>query len=153
MPRHVQYKQENVLLVGIIPGPKKPKQTINSYLSSLVDELKEFWIGISPKLFDERNVTVTIALICVACDIPAVRKTYGFVGHRAKLVCSMCLCKFTHLKGGGMQWFGEIANWLLRTLEEHKKNCENFLQCQNANQQNKFCSEHGVRFTVLLNAP
>ena len=153
LPRQVRYKQENILLVGIIPGPKEPKQNINSYLSPLVDELKEFWIGVSTKIFDEINVTVRIALICVACDIPAVRKTCGFVGHRAILGCSKCLCKFTHLKGGGMQWSGEIANWPLRTLEEHKKSCENFLQCQNANQQNKFSSEHGVRFTVLLNAP
>ena len=37
-----RYKQENIILVGIIPGPKEPKFNINSYLSPLVDELKEF---------------------------------------------------------------------------------------------------------------
>ena len=42
LPRSLRCKQENVILVGIIPGPKEPKLTINSYLAPLVDELKEF---------------------------------------------------------------------------------------------------------------
>ena len=41
LPRHLHYKQENIILVG---GHKEAKLNINSYLSPLVDELKEFWL-------------------------------------------------------------------------------------------------------------
>jgi len=153
LPHHIRYKQENVILVGIIPGPKEPKLTINSYLSPLVDELKEFWEGVDLQTSEHTFLRVRIALICISCDIPAVRKACGFVGHRATLGCSKCLCEFTHLKGGGMKWSGEFGNWPLRTIEDHRNKCEKYLQCKNINQQTKFASENGVRFTVLLNVP
>ena len=46
LPRELRYKQENVILVGIIPGPKEPKLTMNSYLTPLVEELKALWNGV-----------------------------------------------------------------------------------------------------------
>lgn len=39
LPRHEQFKVENVILVGVIPGPHEPSQSINTFLSPLVDEL------------------------------------------------------------------------------------------------------------------
>ncbi len=32
LPRHERYKDENVILTGIIPGPKEPKHNINTFL-------------------------------------------------------------------------------------------------------------------------
>ena len=43
LPRSERFKPENVLLVGIIPGPHEPKLTINSYLEPLVAELNLLW--------------------------------------------------------------------------------------------------------------
>ena len=43
LPREERYKHKNVILVGIIPGPKEPNLHINSYLTPLVEELKLFW--------------------------------------------------------------------------------------------------------------
>ena len=43
LPRNVRYKEENIILVGIIPGQNEPSLTINLYLSPLVEELKEGW--------------------------------------------------------------------------------------------------------------
>ncbi len=40
LPRSERYKEENILLVGLIPGPTEPKQHINHFLSPLVDDLK-----------------------------------------------------------------------------------------------------------------
>ena len=40
LPRHLRYQFSNLLLVGIIPGPKEP-QNMNIYLDILVDELLE----------------------------------------------------------------------------------------------------------------
>ena len=44
LPRSERYKPENVILVGILPGPSEPSD-INSFLDPLVKELKTFWIG------------------------------------------------------------------------------------------------------------
>ena len=39
LPRSIRYKDENVLIVGVIPGPKEPSLHVNSYLGPLVHEL------------------------------------------------------------------------------------------------------------------
>ncbi len=39
------------------------------------------WHGVVMKTADEQQVVVRAALLCAACDIPAARKTCGFVGH------------------------------------------------------------------------
>ena len=41
LPRDVCFRPENIILVGVLPGPKEPKKTINSYLTPLVVELQE----------------------------------------------------------------------------------------------------------------
>ena len=46
LPRSERYKVENVIIAGCIPGPKEPKQNINSFISPLIDELLELWKGV-----------------------------------------------------------------------------------------------------------
>lgn len=87
LPRSERYKSQNVILVGVIPGPREPKLTTNSYLTPLVEELKEFWTGIAlPVMIAGRkmNIFVRLALTCVARDIPASRKVCGFLGHSVR---------------------------------------------------------------------
>ena len=43
LPREIRFKPENIILIGLIPGPTEPKLTIDSFLKPLVDELMEFW--------------------------------------------------------------------------------------------------------------
>ena len=80
LPRSQRFKEENCILVGIIPGPKKPNLNINSYLSPLVQELKTAWetgfLIQSPH--KDISITVRLALSCIACDIPATRKGVDF---------------------------------------------------------------------------
>ena len=42
LPRNERFKEENIILVGVIPGPKEP-ELVNSYLSPLVEDLKIGW--------------------------------------------------------------------------------------------------------------
>lgn len=35
LPREERYKLENIILVAVIPGPKEPKKTVNSFSSSI----------------------------------------------------------------------------------------------------------------------
>ena len=78
LPRNERYTRENIILVGIIPGPHEPSKTMNDYLKPLVRELQEL---------SKANVIVRAALLCTACDIPACRKVSGFVGHNALHGC------------------------------------------------------------------
>ena len=65
LPRSERFKKENVVLVGLIPGPSEPPIHINSYLDPLVEELQSlFSDGIqvtSPDFSDP--VTIRAALI------------------------------------------------------------------------------------------
>ena len=72
LPRSIRYKPENILLVGIMPGPKEAKHNINSYLGPLVAELNEAWkVGLTVMSPDQIPVTIRLALSCISCDIHA----------------------------------------------------------------------------------
>ena len=42
-PRHIRHCQENVIICGLIPGPKEPSHNINSFLEPIVEELLVLW--------------------------------------------------------------------------------------------------------------
>ena len=47
LPREIRFKKENILTLGLLPGPNEVKlHKINHYLSPIVDELLEFWNGV-----------------------------------------------------------------------------------------------------------
>lgn len=45
LPRKERFLQENVILVGVIPGPSEPSPNINTFLRPLVKELNQLWTG------------------------------------------------------------------------------------------------------------
>ena len=90
LPCKKRFKQSNIVLAGIIPGPKEPELHINSFLQPLVNDLKELWQGVQMLTSSNIPVVVRAALLCVGCDIPAARKVSGFLGHRATKGCSRC---------------------------------------------------------------
>ena len=91
LPREERYKEENIMLVGVIPGPKEPSLSIDSYLHPLINELTSYYSqGLSVQSCYGNTVTIRLALSCVSCDVPASRKVCGFLGHNAKLGCNKC---------------------------------------------------------------
>lgn len=79
LPRTERFKPENVILVGIIPGPDEPPLHINSYLQPIISDLIDLWNdGISLTVGDTQK-TIHAALLCVACDLPAARKVEPFL--------------------------------------------------------------------------
>ena len=75
----LRYHRENVLVVGIIPGPHEPKLHINSYLETLVVELLDLMKGIKMHT-PQGEKEIKAYLICAACDIPASQKLALFWG-------------------------------------------------------------------------
>ena len=90
LPRFIRFKRENIIIIGLIPGPSEPPLHINSFLTPLVSDLLSLWEGI---IF-ETNQLIRCALLCIGCDIPAGRKTCGFLSYTANLGCSRCYCAF-----------------------------------------------------------
>ena len=70
LPRYLHYKCENVILVGIIPGPHEPK-SINSFLKPLVDEPLILWSGKIFPVNTSTGIKDGAPLLCVSCDLPA----------------------------------------------------------------------------------
>ena len=144
--------QENVLLVGVIPGPKEPRLDINAFLKPLVDDLLLLWTGVIMHTIDSFPVLVRAALLCAACDIPAARKTCGFVGHSAYRGCSKCLVVFPTSAFGEKPDYSNFnrSEWEPRTNDAHRAAALKYRDCNTKTQQKEIEREHGVRYSILL---
>ena len=60
----LQFKLENLIIIGLIRGLNEPKLTVNSFISPLVDELLELWKGVQIPKQDSvlGNFTIRAAL-------------------------------------------------------------------------------------------
>jgi hypothetical protein len=120
LPREIRFKKENMLTLGLLPGPNEVKlHKINHYLSPIVDELLEFWNGIE---IPAAGKNIRLALICCSNDIPAARK---LCGHGSALVsCHRCY-KTANSIGSKLNFggFDDMDDWFIeRDLKEHRWN-------------------------------
>lgn len=152
LPRNERFLSENVILIGVIPGPREPKLTINSFLEPLVKELQHLWKGVVMKNAAGASVIVRAALTCVACDIPAARKVCGFVGHNARLACSKCLKVFeTEVFGDKPDFSGfDKSLWVQRHNSAHRQYAFEHKSCNTLTDQKRIERDHGCRYSVLL---
>lgn len=91
LPPDVRFHKENIISVGVIPGPKKPWDA-DSFLWPLIQELLQLAMGITA--FDALSKVLFILhayLIIVFGDIPAVSMLMRMKGHNAILPCRMCM--------------------------------------------------------------
>lgn len=155
-PRQIRYKRENAILIGIIPGPHEPKLNINSYLRPLVYELLQFWNGIELSVCTasgSQNVLVKGGILCVACDLPAGRKTCGFLGHTANFGCSKCLKAFPGEVGNKDYSGFQRSFWCKRDNRQHRENVEKIRACNTQSRVNELESLFGCRYSCLLDLP
>ncbi|PBK83819.1 hypothetical protein ARMGADRAFT_1048366 [Armillaria gallica] len=94
LPPHLHYRMENIFLVGVIPGPRKPAlDQINHLLKLLIDDLVQGWeegfyLSQTPAYPDGR--LVRCALVPIIADLPAARRISGFPSFHARCWCSEC---------------------------------------------------------------
>ena len=153
LPRSIRFRKENVILVGIVPGPSEPPLNMNSFLKPLVDDLISLWTdGITVSSPDSPHpITVKAALICVACDIPACRKVLGFYGHMSRAGCSKCTKLFDF--SGTKIDFGGFSECPLRSEHDHRQQAFAAMRQKNAAARDKIEKEHGSRFTAFMELP
>lgn len=96
---------------------------------------------------------VRCAVLYIACDLPAARKTCRFLGHLARLGCSKCFKQFP-AKVGSMDYSGfDHSQWIMRTDIEHRKRIDEIRKCKTKTEQARKESSLGCRFSVFLDLP
>ena len=123
----------------------------------LVDELKEFW-GIGVRLNTAESprykLLFKLALMCVACDIPAARKCCGFKGHSANYGCSRCKKFFPGGFREKKDYSGfDRSQWQPRTYEAHIEVVKQILKCNTQNAIESLETETGVKHSILTELP
>ncbi|KAG2216457.1 hypothetical protein INT45_014176, partial [Circinella minor] len=116
LPRSERFKTENVILIGVMPGPREASTSdINHYLRPIVDELLEWYNGKRIVTAEHPDgVCVRLALLNVACDIPPARKVSGFTSHASRCGCHKCHRQFSVFPGTtNLDYSGfDIDNWI-----------------------------------------
>jgi hypothetical protein len=156
LPREVRFKRENILTLGLLPGPNEVKlHKINHYLSPIVDELLEFWSGFLLPSTSEHpeGKRIRLAVICCSNDIPAARKLCGHIS--ALAACHRCY-KRANIDGRKMNFggFDDMADWFrARDLDEHRTNAEGWRHCKTNDERKQHVSTTLVRWSEMLRLP
>ena len=157
LPRNERFKEENVILVGTIPGPNEPKQHVNTFLSPLVQDLQMLYDGIT---FQNPSTilgytTIRATLACIVCDLPATRKVCGFSNFNAAYGCSKCKKKFVTPAFGSKPLYNgfDCNNWTARNMSDHKCKAQECLEARTNSQRTAIWRECGVKYSELLLIP
>lgn len=152
LPMHLRYQLENVYLVGIIPGPREPSlHQINHLLRPLVNELIQFW---KTGFFISRTCTFGLgrlvrgALIPLVCDLPAARKTAGFMGHGATMFCSFCRLRLNDIQNVNSDTWPKRHSW-----KEHMLHACRWRDAGTKSLRETIEKTQGVRYSELLRLP
>ena len=90
LPPEIRFHIDNILSLGVIPGPKKPVD-VDSFLWPLIKELLRLAAGV--RAFDiltSKVFALRAYLILVFGDIPAVSMLMRMKGHNGISPCRMC---------------------------------------------------------------
>ena len=138
LPRHLRFKTENVILLGLIPDLPKEPDSLNSYLEPFVEEMQTLWKGVSLKTHNHPDgINVRAALLGVAADVPATRKLCGFLGHSACYGCSKCLRKFPRDSDKIVYSGFDRTLWPQRNLAQHRRAVSKTLACKSKTGRSK----------------
>jgi hypothetical protein len=156
LPRDIRFKRENLLILGLLPGPNEVSlHKINHYLAPIVDELESLWRGVTlDRTFEfPDGKEIRAALTLVSCDIPAARKLCGHVS--ALVSCHRCEKRANyenhHHNFAGM---AEMEEWFFaRDSVQHRQNALGWRRCKSDAARKRFVQETGVRWSDLLRLP
>jgi hypothetical protein len=95
LPRHLRYRPEYMMLVGVLPGPRKTKlHVLQGALAVLTKDLGKFFAGQVLTMADGTQKKIRCFLFSVACDSPARAEVIGAMSHSATRCCAFCTQDF-----------------------------------------------------------
>lgn len=90
LPPEERFQRDNIICVGVIPGPKKPHDC-DSFLWLLVSELLLLASGVlAYDVLEAINFMLRVYVILGGGDIPAMTMVLRMKGHNAFCPCRMC---------------------------------------------------------------
>jgi hypothetical protein len=102
LPIDQRYKKENVLLLGVIPGPNQPKD-LDSFLRPMIDEFKVLATGI-PQVYNgytKQYFTLRAFIPFVCADSKGRETLMGVTGLNSYRYCFYCNAWGVHSGGRG----------------------------------------------------
>ena len=148
-----RYRTDNLLPLGITPGPKSP-QDLDSFIAPFLEELELLQKGVAAyDAFTKSPFVLKAHLILVTGDTPAISKLLHLSGHTAKYPCRACtlegtLSRYTITNekdntttNHAMHYFPPHAIVSLRTFESYRRNGQ---QCINNGRSKKKINVMGV---------
>ncbi len=153
MPRDIRFKRENLLTLGLLPGPNEVSlHKINHYLAPIVDELEFLWDGITlNRTYESQGGKyIRAALILVSCDVPAARKICGHVS--ALVSCHRCEKKANYEnRQHNFAGMDDLEEWFYtRSSTEHRQHALNWRRCKSDASRKRMVKQTGVRWSELL---
>ncbi|KAF8685506.1 Transposase family tnp2 [Rhizoctonia solani] len=153
---------ENMICVGVIPGPKCPSN-INSFLQPLIDELRDLARGVAAVDVNQHQLFALCAhLLIIFGDIPALTKILKFVGHNGCLPCQFCLMPTVPgpTLGGGSHCYCPLhqpngfqmdpLNLPLRKHNQCTATGLKVLKAKNTAEQKQLATESGIKGVTLF---
>ncbi|QRW10091.1 Transposase family Tnp2 protein [Ceratobasidium sp. AG-Ba] len=90
LPPSIRHRLENLICLGVIPGPNSPKE-LHTFLASLIDELEELAHGVAMyNTVHDRPFCLRGYLLACFGDMPATAKLMCMKGHNGKYPCRAC---------------------------------------------------------------
>jgi hypothetical protein len=164
LPPDVRFHVENILCVGVIPGPKKPKDT-DSFSWPLTEELIKLAQGVRAfDVIDQKLFSLHAYLIILFGDIPAMSLLARLVGHNGIRPCRMCNIRGICALGGKTNYVPldrhrhpsvladpsqikayDPHNLPMRCHTEMKRQAEEVEFAPSANQSKILATEYGIK--------
>ncbi|OAD68440.1 hypothetical protein PHYBLDRAFT_102322, partial [Phycomyces blakesleeanus NRRL 1555(-)] len=143
LPQSDQFKAENIILIEHMPGPKESKtDEINNYLEPMVDELIQLYCGIRiPTFKSPAGEVIRAALMMVACNIPAARKTSRFTCNRH----FTCLDSTNKVDFCGLK----ESEWCHRNCEKNRLHAEEWKNAVTISERQHLEIKNDVRWSQL----
>jgi len=101
LPPHLRTRPEYMLLLGLVPGSKAPKN-INTYLRLVVDELLMHGLhGVDTyDAFRDEDFTMSVRLALLIADYPGMAKVLCMKGSGAICGCMKCTIRGVRIQTG-----------------------------------------------------
>ena len=151
LPPHLRYRPDNMFLVGIIPGPKKPSLSdINHSLKLLVEVLLEFFepgVWYSRTARRSQGCRVRAILVPIVSDMLAARQAGGFASPTATKFCTCCDLNVQDIENL------DRSTWPERDVVQQIQLAKRWRDAGSLVEQEALFRNHGLRWSPLLDLP
>ena len=150
LPRAERFKPHNMMLVGLIPGPRE-RADLNPFLRPLVNHLKRLYEGLYVT-YASKKVKIRAVLACITYDLPATRKVCGFSNFSTLKGCSKCLKTFfpTASFGSKPDYSGyDVESWPKRDSLMHIQKSVSAKNAKILAERSSIEHTYGCKYSVL----